>query len=175
MLLVTTSALLAADLPATQPTAPSQKESAPKLAPSPDYRPADVIRIQIQALQHNDDPAPDSGVARVFQFASPQNQSKTGPLPKFTAMVKSDTYGVLINHKHAEYGPLRADDQTAQQLVRITAANGSQAMFLFILSKQTDGTYKNCWMTDGVVRIRPEDITPLAPPPGDNGDGKNSA
>lgn len=144
--------------------------------PSPDLSPEQVVKIQLQAMQHNDDPTPDAGIATTFRFASPGNQKQTGPLDKFIRMVKSPAYGPLIDHQSAEFGKPHVDDAHAQLLVKITDKDGHPALFLFVLSKQTDGQLKDCWLTDGVMRIRPEDIVPVQPPPaapapGNNGDG----
>jgi len=167
---------LAAEAPTTQPALPSPKGAITVQKPSAEFSPHEVIRIQLDALQHNDDPTPDSGIAKVFEFASPGNRAQTGPLPKFTAMVKGPAYLPMLEHKSAVYGPLQSDDHNAQQLVKITASDGTEAIYLFILSKQTDGTYKDCWMTDGVVRVKPEDLLPAPPAvPGHNGDGKDQA
>jgi hypothetical protein len=143
------------------------------LNPSPDLTPEQVVKIQLTAMEHNDDPTPDAGLATTFHFASPGNQKQTGPLEKFIKMVKSDAYGPLINHKSAELGKTHTDDHTTQILVKITGSDNHVSLFLFVLSKQPDGQYKDCWMTDGVMRIRPEDIVPLqpTPPPGNNGNG----
>jgi hypothetical protein len=144
--------------------------------PKPDYSPQEVVRIQLDALKHNDQPGPDAGIAKVFQFASPENQAKTGPLDRFAAMVKGDTYGALVNHQTALYAKLQGDDRQVQQLVQITAADGSVAWYVFVLRKQGDGKFKDCWMTDGVIRVSPDQGQPVAPaPPGRNGDGRDKA
>jgi hypothetical protein len=33
------------------------------------------------------------------------------------------------------------------------SAGGSEVYYVFILSKQTEGDYINCWMTDGVLPV----------------------
>lgn len=148
-------------------------------SPSPQYTPREVVRIQLEALRQNDQPAPDSGIATAYKFASPRNREKTGPLEKFIRMVKGPEYGLMVNHQSAEYGQLQAEDAQAQQLVKITASGGEVALYVFILSRQSDGPYKDCWMTDGVIRLRPENVVPVpaAPPaePGTNGDGHDKA
>lgn len=145
-------------------------------SPSPAYSPGQVIQIQLEAMQHNDDPSPDAGIAVAFKFASPENQAQTGPLERFVQMVKTPAYAPMINHKSAEYGPIKSDNQQAQELVKITGADGEEAIYVFILHKQTQGQFKDCWMTDGVVRLKPGDLAPPPPPqPGNNGDGAQTA
>jgi Domain of unknown function (DUF4864) len=151
---------------------PTTQESKMSPTPSPAYTPDQVVRIQLDALHHNDDPKPDAGIATVFKFASPENKEKTGPLEKFAQMVKGPEYSPMINHKSSDVGNVHVEDDQARQLVKITGPDDSVALFVFILRKQSDGPYKDCWMTDGVVRVRPEDIVPApTPQPGDNGDG----
>lgn len=170
------SALALAAAPATQPTTRPDTHTMARLTPNPDLSPAQVVKIQLEAMQHNDTPAPDAGLATTFAFASPKNQEMTGPLDKFIAMVKGPEYGAMLNYKSAEYADVHADGDAAQQLVKINAADGTAALYLFILSRQTDGQFKGCWMTDGVVRLRPEDIRAVPPPaPGNNGDDHDQA
>ena len=171
-LLLAVESAAAASPPATQPAAPNRTMN---LKPSPNYTPRMVVQFQLEALGHNDDPAPDTGIAVAFRFASPSNQSQTGPLDKFIHMIKSPAYAAMVNHQSVEYGEVHSDGQQAQQLVKITGAGGDMALYLFILSRQTDGQFKNCWMTDGVMRIHPEDIVPVPPPDGgNNGDGNGA-
>jgi hypothetical protein len=51
--------------------------------PDPNRAPAEVIAIQLSALQANDVPEPDAGIAQTFAFAHPDNKRMTGPLPRF--------------------------------------------------------------------------------------------
>jgi hypothetical protein len=56
------------------------------------------------------------------------------------------------------------DDQAAEMVTVIDAA-GQATHYVFQLSKQHDaGPLKDCWMTDGVIRVEPKanDATPAA-------------
>ena len=68
-----------ASAPGAQPVGPD---------PSPDLSPEDVVRIQVEALQRNDEPSPDAGIEAAFRFASPSNRRATGPLGRFSEMVR---------------------------------------------------------------------------------------
>lgn len=125
--------------------------------PKPDLLPEQVITIQLQALQHNDTPEKDSGIAVAFRFASPANQAATGPLPKFILLVKNPLYQPMLNHRSVERGPMKIDGDEAQQRVTLVSATGEKAVYIFTLSKQADGPYKDCWMTDGVERVSGDD------------------
>jgi hypothetical protein len=63
----------------------------------------------------------------------------------------------MINFSSAEYGELKLSDDkaSAEQRVTLISGNGEEAIYVFHLSKQTDGEFKGCWMTDGVARVRP--------------------
>ncbi len=121
------------------------------LQPNPDYSPADVIRIQLQALADNDHPYENAGIEVTFRFASPANKSATGPLERFIRMVQSPAYRPMLNHKAASYGELRIEGNQAAQAVVLTTSSGERIGYVFILSKQEGGICDKCWMTDGVL------------------------
>jgi hypothetical protein len=124
-----------------------------RLKPSPKYSPTEVIKIQLEALQHNDTPAKDSGIATAFKFASPNNQAATGPLERFILLVKNPAYKPMLDYKSAEFGVLDIKGDDAEQRVTLTNADGEKAVYRFTLSKQHEEPYKDCWMTDGVERV----------------------
>ncbi len=132
-------------------TTPPPRNAAPQ--PNPNLSPEQVVTVVLEALQHNDQPAPDSGISTAFRFASPDNRAVTGPLDRFIELVKNPLYKPLLSYKTATRGPVRIADSVARQRVTLTAANGAKAVYLFTLSKQTEDPYKNCWMTDGVERV----------------------
>lgn len=122
-------------------------------APRKDLAAGEVVRIVIDALKHND--AKDTGIAITFDFASPTNRRVTGPLGRFIPLVKSPAYAPMLNHESAEYGKLLVRDDEAAQVVKVVDAKGDAAYYVFQLSKQAEGDYAGCWMTDGVVRVKP--------------------
>jgi hypothetical protein len=129
--------------------------------PSPKLSPEDVVRIQLEALQHNDAPTKDAGIAIAFRFASPSNQTATGPLEKFILLVKNPLYRPMLNHKRAERAQIEIEGDQARQRVTIITADDERITYLFTLSKQADGQFKDCWMTDAVERLTP--AQPLDP------------
>ena len=52
------------------------------LRPDPALSPAEVVAIQLDALQTNDTPEADAGIAQTWAFAHPDNKRVTGPLPR---------------------------------------------------------------------------------------------
>lgn len=126
--------------------------------PSVELQPADVVRIVIDALAHNDEPYADAGIETTFSFASPANRVNTGPLDRFTRMVKSPPYGIMVDHVKSEFSEVVFTGNKAYQMVRLTAADGRTTVFAFRLGKQLDGQYAGMWMTDAVwpVAVGPD-------------------
>ena len=128
-----------------------------KLRPRPAYPPEKVVRIQIEALGDNDRPHPDAGIEITFRFASPANRKVTGPLPRFIEMVHNPAYRPMLNHGGARYGKLKREEDHASQTVILKTGDGSRVGYLFQLSRQSEAPYKDCWMTDSVMRFEVRD------------------
>ncbi len=139
---------------------PAQSDAGAAYRPSPSLGPADVVRIQLEALRTNDELRGDAGIALVFQFASPANRTITGPLDRFVELVKTPEYRPMLNHRRAEAGPLIASGDLAEQRVVITSAGGDRVTYVFVLARQRNGAYAGCWMTEGGLRELPEDREP---------------
>ncbi len=118
--------------------------------PEVGLEPQDVVRIVINALANNDKPFADAGIATTFAFASPANKVNTGPLDKFTQMVKNDVYGIMVDHVESNFSEVVYDDNNAYQLVQLKGKNSIEIVFAFRLSKQLDGEFDGMWMTDAV-------------------------
>lgn len=127
--------------------------------PNPALAPQEVVTIVLDALRNNDLPTKDRGIAVTFDFASPANREATGPLERFAALVKTPSYRPMLNHQRAERGEMAVLGEEARQRVTLVGAGGARVTYTFILTRQNDGAYRGCWMTDGVVReteLRPE-------------------
>ena len=139
----------------------AQKISAPDVTePNPKLTPGQVIAIQIQALRNNSNIPDDGGIAITFNFASPANRRMTGPLPRFIQMLKNPLYKIMLDFERYEAGPIERSGDDAQQRVTLIDAEGNRAIFLWVLSKQQQVPYENCWMTDSVHRVNPEHEKP---------------
>jgi hypothetical protein len=140
-----------------------QPTDEPKVtAPAPGLNPSAVVRIQVEALRNKS--LLDEGIELTYRFASPGNKRVTGPLVRFTAMVRSAPYDRLLNHRSARYGPLAVSDDEAYQRVIITDSEGKEIVYHWVLSRQSGGQFKDCWMTDAVVPVqRPSQPTGLIP------------
>ena len=148
--------------PVTPPPSPTVRIGAagPTTQPRPTLEPGEVVRLVTEAMGRNDSPKADAGIATAFAFASPGNRQMTGPLERFAPMVRHERYAPLLNYKTIEYGPVRVSGDFAEQVVTVTDASGSAAAFLWTLSRQPEGDYEGCWMTDGVTRLGAEPIPP---------------
>ena len=68
------------------------------IKPNNKIDPYEVVKIQLNSLMKNDDPYKDNGIKQTWEFAHPNNQKYTGPLPRFKVMLKGESYKMLLNH-----------------------------------------------------------------------------
>lgn len=122
--------------------------------PDPKLSPSQVVGFQLDALREVDRPVPDAGFATVFRFTSPENRAQTGPVERFSKMIR-EGYGELINHRSARLLATIQQGEEALQPVEITSRAGRVIRYVFLLRRVDAGPYAGCWMTDGVVQ--PED------------------
>ena len=120
------------------------------LKPDPSIRPERVIEIQLQALQQNDKPLPDFGIAQTWTFAHPSNKRMTGPLERFAAMIKGPNYQMMINHREHTIKSVVLTENYALFDVSITTESKLRASFKWEVSKVKFGTYQGSWMTTAV-------------------------
>ena len=121
------------------------------LVPAPALSPGDVVRIQLEALRHND--RHDRGIEVAFRFASPANRANTGPLECFVSMIRNGPYALMLGFRAASYGPVESRGVRARQRVTLVDA-GRSITYWFYLSRQSEAPYIDCWMTD-VVYVEP--------------------
>ena len=120
--------------------------------PDPKLKPNDVVRLQLLAMQQNDDS--DFGIEVTFRFASPANKKQTGPLKRFISLVRNPSYRPLLNHINATFIELTVEEVFAVQDVIITTSNGERIGYRFRLSIQKGPLYPGCWMTDSVIPFK---------------------
>lgn len=139
--------MLAAMLLITPKIALSQEST---VVPNETYTPQEVISIVLDSLQKNADD--DEGIATVFRFASPDNKSVTGPLPRFTQMIKSG-YPDMLNYMSVRYEAIEISGDIAVQALWLRTESGTEYGYAFKLSKQVGGAHDGMWMTDAVIPI----------------------
>ena len=117
------------------------------LVPRPELSPAEVIRIQLEALRNNDEG--NRGIEVAFRFASPANRASTGPLLRFVRMIEEGPYALMLEYREAAYGAVEVRAERARQRVTLTGAR-ARISYWFHLSRQSDAPFEGCWMTDAV-------------------------
>ena len=91
------------------------------------------------------------GIKQTWEFAHPRNKMATGPLPRFTNMIKTPAYSILLNNLKFETKEIFNDGTNAGIAVRIEAQDNKAYTYMWSLEKiQDDGPLKNNWMTTGV-------------------------
>jgi hypothetical protein len=121
--------------------------------PSPDINPIDVVEVQLFALQSNDET--DFGIRQTWEFAHPRNKMATGPLPRFTSMIKTPAYSILLNNLKFETKEIFNDGKTAGIAVRIEAKDNKAYTYMWTLEKIVEeGPLNGNWMTSGVSSPR---------------------
>ena len=124
--------------------------------PEPELKPNDVVKLQLLAMQQNDDS--DFGIEVTFRFASPSNKIQTGPLKRFIRLVRNPSYRPLLNHINATFLELNIEEDFAVQDVIITTSNRERIGYRFRLSIQKGPLYPGCWMTDSVIPFKVMDV-----------------
>ena len=118
------------------------------LKPNKDILPSEVVKIQLTGLQNNDSDFKDGGIEQTWNFAHPNNKRVTGPLSNFKMMIKSDSYGMMINHLSHTITELGSSDKWAQFEVIILDKDKIYHKFNWQVEKYTfEGILKDCWLT----------------------------
>ena len=118
------------------------------LFPNNSILPADVIKIQLNALMDNDSKFKDSGIEQTWNFAHPNNKKNTGPLPNFKMMIKGNSYKMLLNHLSHTITALGSSKKWAQFEVVILDKEKIYHKFNWQVEKFTmEGPLQGCWLT----------------------------
>ena len=118
------------------------------LEPNTNIKPYDVVKIQLTGLQNNNKLSDDFGIKQTWNFAHPNNKKYTGPLDKFTKMIKGDAYQMLIDHLEHTINPLGNSDKWAQFEVIILDKNKIYHKFSWQVEKyEGEGPLNDCWLT----------------------------
>ena len=118
------------------------------LKPNSNIKPIEVIKIQLLALQKNDQKYKDSGIEQTWNFAHPNNKRATGPLENFKRMIKGDSYQMMINHLSHTIKKIGSNEKWAQFEVVILDKNKIYHKFNWQVEKYTiEGDLKDCWLT----------------------------
>lgn len=120
------------------------------LMPDPTLSPAEVVETQLKALQVNDTPETDAGIAQTWAFAHPDNKRVTGPLPRFAGMIKGPMYRILLNHQSHEIEEVSSTDDQAVFAVTVGGESGKAVIYRWRVAKVAEGEHAGAWMTTAV-------------------------
>jgi len=121
------------------------------IKPNVSLEPNKVIEIQLTALQKNNNPYQNAGIEQTWEFAHPSNRMFTGPLKKFTSMMYSPSYIIMLNHQNHKIIEVKVQNEVAFYFIELTDIAGNQYGFQWTLEKVSiGGIYENCWMTTSV-------------------------
>jgi len=151
---------------------PEGAPGAPRIedtSPAPELSPVEVVKIQLDALRSNPVSRDDAGIRVAFRFASPENRAQTGPVDRFIRMVKGPAYAPLLGFSTSEAKVLSRDAERTEIAVVVEGHRGSVAGFVWVLGQQRGGEYDGCWMTDAVIRVDLDEVSPANEPAGDDG------
>ena len=115
--------------------------------PDPALTLEEVVEIQLGALQNNDDPTPDAGIAQTFALAHPSNRAVTGPLERFGRMIRMPAYAPLIGHAAHSIEQLAQAESRARLRVVIELQNGDTLQYLWEVRRVADGPDQGAWLT----------------------------
>lgn len=127
--------------------------------PSPALEPEEVVRLQLEGLSNSK--RDGVGVLQCFCLASPANRTVTGPLKHFGEMVRQPPFDAMTSPRALLLGRPQRDGNVAKLLVTIIDDKHNVRVFAFVLSRQREKPFVDCWMTDAVLAANP----PLATPP----------
>jgi hypothetical protein len=118
--------------------------------PNPLLSPLEVVKIQLDALQNNDLMRNNEGIRFAFQFASPINKKSLGDIETFIQLLKLSSYRAMIGFERALLDKMLIDGSNARQTVHLVHKDDTVS-YLFVLSRQQDEPFQNCWMTDALL------------------------
>jgi len=121
-------------------------------APAPERTPQEVVEIVVDALRSNGNADGDEGIATVFRFASPGNKASTGPLERFTRMIKMG-YPEMLAHQSSRFDEMTVSGDKALQAVWLMSPSGAEVGYAFQLGLQRGGDFDGMWMTESVLPL----------------------
>ena len=120
------------------------------IKPNSNFKPFEVLMIQLNSLKNNNNPYKDAGIEQAWEFAHPFNKASTGPLEKFKQMIYSDSYKILISHENSKTTILKETQNKFVYKVYILSKDKKKYYYIWQIEKVKEGKFKNCWMTTNV-------------------------
>ena len=120
------------------------------ILPEASITPEQVIRIQIDALRNE---SQGLGALQCYCFAAPENRIVTGPIERFTVMVRQPPFDILQQVATYTIEPPEFQDDMARCLVFVVGENRNLRAFSWILKKHREEPFDECWLTAGVFLL----------------------
>ena len=121
------------------------------LKPNSSLKVEEVVSIQLSALKKNNYPYENAGIDQTLEFAHPSNRKFTGPLEKFTSMMYTPSYSIMLEHREHDIILLKQNNKTSYFIVKLEDQLGNIYKFQWIVEKvYNHGEFANCWMTTRV-------------------------
>jgi len=136
----------------------------PTTVPDPELTAGEVVMTVLDALNNNDNPAPNRGVEVLFGYSGPGSSIKQeeGLQPaEYKDFLKETEYKVLFEHKEVsiDKGDYSYDGKKAFFTARLKVGEGplDQVPVNFILSSTEGVSDESCWLVDSML-IRPQSM-----------------
>ncbi len=129
----------------------NQETSAELLKPNNEFKPFDVVKIQLSALKYNNKPYKNAGIEQTWEFAHPSNKRFTGPLSRFIKLLNDEGYNILLNY--TEHKIIEIFKSEEKFIYEVTILDGEKNFFKYnwqVEKFANDGPLNNCWLTTSV-------------------------
>ena len=121
------------------------------IKPNINFKPCDVLMIQLNSLKNNNNPYKDAGIEQTWEFAHPNNKVFTGPLERFKQMIYSNSYKILISHENTKTIILKESPDKFVFKVYVLSKDKKKYYYIWQIEKvKKEGKLKDCWMTTEV-------------------------
>ena len=147
--------MLAAMMASFVMTASAEEDNPNLIMPDPGIEPAEVVAIQMMALQNNDRVEDDLGILHTSTIAHPDNKAVTGPYRRFAGMIKTPTYAPMINHLNHRILDQQQDNGQVEFLVEMESQDNQLYRFVWVVKQVMGGSLDKCWMTSAVSAPQP--------------------
>jgi len=119
--------------------------------PRPELTPEQVVSKQVESMRASW--LDHDRLRECYSFAAPSNRAVTGPFERFANLVRSSPYDNLGTCQAYQVGKAVVEGNSAAVLVSLHTSDDQSLAFRFLLSKQSEAPYEDCWMTEGVYAL----------------------
>ncbi len=120
------------------------------IKPAKNLTPYDIVKIQLDALQKNNQTQGDLGIKQVWLFAHPENKKVTGPYERFKSMIYGKQYKILLNHSSHKINLIMNTNEKYIYGVELLDKNKQLFFYEWHVQKATEENCIDCWFTTAV-------------------------